>query len=162
LKQAAPVLQMRVWEAWQSAALVGAAASWGEPAGGNDAALRLTWLRPPLTRGDRPDQVEVTPLSRLGLLFRERTFLGQDETPPALLYLAVRAARRALAADPSDARASLALGEAYRALFHATRERAWALRFPKLVELRRAQASAALNQAVTLDPGLARAHLLLA
>jgi tetratricopeptide (TPR) repeat protein len=47
-------------------------------------------------------------------------------------------------------------------LLQSTRERVWARRVPELGLLRRAQASAALNRAVAIDPNLARAHLRLA
>jgi tetratricopeptide (TPR) repeat protein len=75
-----------------------------------------------------------------------------------LLYLAVRAARRAVALNPDDARPWLVLGESYLQLLYDTRERAWAQRMPRLRELRQAQASAALNQAITLKPDYAQAH----
>jgi tetratricopeptide (TPR) repeat protein len=76
-----------------------------------------------------------------------------------LLYLAIRAARRALAVNPEDANAYLILGEGYLRLLRDTRERAWAARMPDLVQLRRVQASTALNQAIALQPDLAQAHL---
>src|SRR5262249_36421622 len=78
---------------------------------------------------------------------------------PALLYLAIRAARRALAVNPGDAQTCLVLGESYLRLLHNTRERAWSRCFPELAELRRIQASAALNQAIALKPEFAQAHL---
>jgi tetratricopeptide (TPR) repeat protein len=43
-----------------------------------------------------------------------------------------------------------------------TRERLWGQRLPELVQLRRTQASAALNRAVAIDPKLAQAQLRLA
>jgi tetratricopeptide (TPR) repeat protein len=122
-----------------------------------DAHLRVKLLRPPLPAAG--PNAPPPPLSRLALACRQWWELHQDDAPPAVLYLAVRAARRALAADPADARAWLVLGESYRRLLHATRERAQGERVSELVQLRRAQASAALNRAVTLDPGLAPAHL---
>ena len=90
---------------------------------------------------------------------RQRLWRQQDDTPPALLYLTVRAARRAVAANSDDAQSYLLLGEAYLRLLHATRERVWAARMPELVQLRLAQASSALNRAIALRPGLAQAHL---
>jgi tetratricopeptide (TPR) repeat protein len=101
-----------------------------------------------------PDQV--------ALAWKELYARGRDDTPPALLYLAVRAARRAVADNPEDARAYLVLGEGYLRLLHATRERAWAARMPQLVELRYAQAGAALSRAVALKPDLGQAQLSLA
>jgi hypothetical protein len=85
-----------------------------------------------------------------------------DDMPPALLYLAVRAARRAVASNPQDARAYFALGHSYLALLHSTRERTWGGYLPDLVRLRYTQASAALNRAVALKPDYAKAHLELA
>src|SRR5207245_7594417 len=87
-------------------------------------------------------------------------FLRQpDDAPPAILYLAIRAARRALAINPDNAQAYLVLGESYMRLLHSTRERAWAKRMPEIGQLRHAQASAAFNNAVRLRPNLAEAHL---
>jgi hypothetical protein len=81
-----------------------------------------------------------------------------DDTPPPLLYLAVRAARRAVALNPQDARAYLALGHSYLELLHHTRERTWGRALPELVQLRYAQASTALNRAVALKPDYVQAH----
>src|SRR5205807_152233 len=92
---------------------------------------------------------------------RKRFVLGEDDVPPALLYLTIRAARRALAVNPSDAQSHLVLGETYLRLLKGTRERVWAEQVPELAQLRRAQASAALNKALALDPALVKAHLTL-
>jgi tetratricopeptide (TPR) repeat protein len=161
LMRTAPYRRLLAWQAGQAAGLVGSAPGWGPPGTGlADAHLRLTLLRPPLV--DTGPSFSPTPLSRLALACRQWWERQQDDTPPAPLYLAVRAARRALAADPSDARAWLVLGESYQLLLHATREWVRGERAPEVVQLRRAQASAALNRAVALDPGLAAAHLSLA
>src|SRR5439155_186101 len=95
-------------------------------------------------------------LDRLALACRQSYTWQRDDVPPALLYLAVRAARRALAVNPSDARAYLVLGECYLRLLHSTRERAWGMHLKQLVQLRHAQASLALNEAVSLQPDLAQ------
>ena len=151
----------RSWEAGQAAALVGAAAAWSPAGGLADAHVRFVLFRPaPPPWEPRPGR-----LPRLNALadgLRQRTWKRQDDVPPALLYLTVRAARRAAADKPDDARAQLLLGEAYLRLLHATRERYWAERLPELRLLRMAQASAALNRAVALQPDLAQAHLALA
>jgi hypothetical protein len=63
-----------------------------------------------------------------------------------------------LAANPDDAQAHLVLGESYLRLIQSTRERARVRQMPELLQLRCAQASAALNQAVVLRPTLAQAH----
>jgi hypothetical protein len=157
LRRYAPYHHVALWEASQSAGLVTAAGGWMGPGALFDANLRLTLLRPPPPPpGAGP--AALPPFSRLALTCYRLFSLGQDDMPPALLYLAIRAARRALAVDPDDAQAYLLLGECYVGLLHGTRERAWGQRFPRLVELRRAQASAALNQALVLKPDLAEAH----
>jgi hypothetical protein len=93
------------------------------------------------------------------LLLLQKFGQQKDEVPPGMLYLAVRAARRALGANPDDAQTYLILGESYLRLLHSTRERLWCEQFPELLQLRRSQACAALNQALTLKPNLAQAHL---
>ncbi|HEY7330472.1 MAG TPA: hypothetical protein VH592_22720 [Gemmataceae bacterium] len=83
-------------------------------------------------------------------------------SPSEPLLLAVRAARRALAVNPNDARAFLVLGEAYLRQSRQTREPSWQSMLPDLAALRQAQILAALEQAVALRPDLASAHTLLA
>src|SRR5262249_19495230 len=98
-------------------------------------------------------------LNQRAIRFQQGFAFRRDDTPPAPLYLAIRAARRALAVNPDDAQAHLALGECYLRLLHDTRARAWGLRRKELADLARVQASGALNRAVLLDPKLAQAHL---
>jgi hypothetical protein len=86
----------------------------------------------------------------------------QDDGPPALLLLAVRAARQAIAANPQDAQAYLRLEQAYKALRFRTRERAWCAELPALALLRHVQMVTALERAVTVQPDLTFAHLELA
>jgi tetratricopeptide (TPR) repeat protein len=89
--------------------------------------------------------------------------LGRREA--ALPLLAVRAARRAVAADPTDANAWFVLGNAYLALDRTTAEA-----FPQgqgpgsglLAEVRYVQTVTALVQAVILEPDLAAGHGILA
>jgi tetratricopeptide (TPR) repeat protein len=111
---------------------------------------------PDAARGGTPS------LASLALARRQWFTIQRDDAPPALLYLAVRAARRALLADPGDARAQALLGESYLRFMLNTRERAWAGQLSQLRQLRQAQASAALNRAVSLRPDLPEAHLNLA
>jgi tetratricopeptide (TPR) repeat protein len=90
---------------------------------------------------------------------RRKLFLsGQDDGPPAALYLAIRAARRAIATDPYSARAYFTLGEAYFRLYTTTRERVWADSFPGLGKIRTVQAITAYHEALRLDPDLTDAH----
>jgi hypothetical protein len=155
LRAAAPVRHLAAWEAGQAAALAAAAAGWDERGGAADAAVRLTVLRPPLPEpGAMP-----APITRFTFDCQRQFALSRDDAPVGVLYAAVRAARRAVSANPADAGGHLLLGQCYLRLLMGTRERAWALRLPQLAQLRQAQASAALNRALTLHPGLAQAHL---
>jgi hypothetical protein len=158
LRQSAPRRHIAVWMNVQSAALVGAAAGWAGPGGLLDARLRLARLGPKI-----PEQLarfETLPVpDQLAHALMHQFELQRDDTPPALLYLAVRAARRAVAVNPNDAQAYLVLGESYLRLLHDTRERGWGERLPDLFQLRRVQASTALNRAVALKPDFAQAHL---
>jgi tetratricopeptide (TPR) repeat protein len=93
----------------------------------------------------------------------ERFRAARDDSPVSLLLLAIRAARRALYAQPNDAAAWLILGEAYFRLGSQTRERVWDARLPdptrpELYRLRIFQAIGAYQQALLLQPDLTRAH----
>ncbi len=153
LHRSAPYRRLATWEAGGAAALVAAAGHWGRTDGPVDAGMRLLFWRPPL-----PAAGPIPPLSGLALSYQQACAAEQDDVPPAVLYLAIRSARRALAADPDDGQAYLVLGESYLRLLSHTRERVWGRRLPELVQLRRTQASAALNRAVALRPDLAQAH----
>jgi hypothetical protein len=108
--------------------------------------------------GKAPDGQMIPPPMPFGTSLLDG-FLGRnDDAPPALLYLAIRAARRALQANPDDAQAYLALGQAYLRLWFQTRERIWTEQVTHLGLLRAVQASAALNQALLLDPDLYQGH----
>jgi hypothetical protein len=99
----------------------------------------------------------------LARLDRPSLFLGDSERDlPAPPLLAVRLARRALAANPEDATAYLRLGQAYLALHYLTGERSPGKPLPLLTELRHVQIATALRQALLLDPDLETAHQLLA
>jgi hypothetical protein len=85
-------------------------------------------------------------------------FASLAERPPALPLLAVRAARRAVAANPEDANAWLRLGQAYVLLRGYTCERSGEGMLPPLAQLRHIQIVTALGQALRLDPDLEAAH----
>lgn len=159
LRQQSPVWHLTAWETSELAALIGSAAGWSGnlgPVATTDCLIRLQLFEPPLPEGDnRP----LSPFARQVLAWQQAFTQQRDDTPTALLYLAIRAARRASAINPEDSRSYLVLGESYLRLMHSTRERAWRQKFPELGDLRRAQASAALNRAVRLEPSLAQAHL---
>jgi hypothetical protein len=86
----------------------------------------------------------------------------RDRGPAESLILAVRAARRSLAADSEDAGAYLILGEAYLRQATQTRQQSWQGLLSSLTDIRRAQVVTALEQAVLLRPDLEEAHVLLA
>jgi tetratricopeptide (TPR) repeat protein len=99
-----------------------------------------------------------------GLLFRallppEIARHFQDAGPPAYPLLAIRAARRAIAANPDDGDAYWQLARAYEALWLKL-EASWLGGPPEGV--RHAQLAAALLNAVTLEPTNYEAHLMLA
>jgi tetratricopeptide (TPR) repeat protein len=160
LRRSAPLRHLASWEAAEAAGLIGSAASWTPPGCLADAHTRLVLYRPPLPQPGSTER-QFAPLVYLALKWQQLYTLQRDDTPPALLYLAVRDARRALAVNPQDAQAYLVLGESYLGLLHSTRERVWGERMRDLLQLRQLQASAALNQAVALKPSLTQAQLAL-
>jgi hypothetical protein len=89
-------------------------------------------------------------------------FADLVDRSPALPLLAVRAARRAVAADPGDGNAWLRLGQAYLLLRNVTGERSAEGLLPPLAQLRQVQIANALEQALRLDSDLEAAHYELA
>jgi tetratricopeptide (TPR) repeat protein len=85
-----------------------------------------------------------------------------DRPSPALPLLAIRAARRALAENPSDAGAALALGQAYFTMGAVTGEAEQGGPHAPLPRLRHVQAVAALNRALVVRPEFQAAHAALA
>ncbi|MBX9579580.1 MAG: hypothetical protein K2X87_04660, partial [Gemmataceae bacterium] len=133
-----------------------AGGGWAGPNGLADAALRLALVRPPV-EAEGPGG-EPPPIGVAGLTLRQGFEVTRDDVPPGVLYAAIRAARRATAADPTDAAAYLSLGEAYLALLVQTRERVWAARLPQLGRLREVEALAAFARAAALRPDLPTAR----
>lgn len=145
------------WKAVQFAGLALSAAAW-TPAAPAELFLRLTEARTRL-----PDPADPGHLLARALAPAQRRFArGRDDASLPLLYAAVRAARKAVAAAPNDATAHYVLGECYSRLLRNTREREWVLRFPEFGDFRRVQLATALTRAVSLDPTLAAAHAKLA
>ena len=158
LRRSAPERHMAVWETGLSASLIGASLGWSGPTDLFDARVRLSLLK---AQTPEPGaSIEESPVpDQAAWILQQRFTLQRDDTPPALLFLAIRAARRAIKINPQDAQSYLVLGESYYRLLHSTRERAWSAHYQELVQLRRVQASAALNEAIRLNPSLADAHL---
>lgn len=86
----------------------------------------------------------------------ERALLGQDFGSAAAPVLAVRAARRAIKANPEDADAYLALANAYMVLWKQSLEARWATGM--LDELRFVQVVTALHFVLVLKPDSLDAH----
>src|SRR5579875_2013148 len=111
-------------------------------------------------KGPRPRaDGSIGPLDTLAMRLTENYDRQQDDGPPELLLLAIRAARRAIKDDPYDAQAYHLLGEAYLRLLHNSRERFAKYDLPSLVHIRRIQAVCALHQALLLQPDLLQTHL---
>jgi tetratricopeptide (TPR) repeat protein len=152
--RAAPLRHQRAWEASQMAGLVGAGGGWLGPPGPIDASVRLNLFSPPIS-----ENAPLPAFTRAVLALYQKFAFDRGDAPVGTLYAAIRAARRAVAENPNDAKAYLVLGSAYGSLVGTSAERSWAGQFPQLRRLRQLQASAALNRAVALNPKLAQAHL---
>jgi hypothetical protein len=117
-----------------------------------DTALRLSLITlPPI----KPDQsFSLTPAAALALHLGNAELASMDEASPSWLFLAIRAARRAVQAAPEDALAWQLLGDAYQRLYEHTSERAEYSKWFGLRQLRSAQVIAAWQQALKLNPQL--------
>ena len=144
------------WEATHAAALACAAGNWNGSWASRPCPTAAHPASAPSRSGGRfhrlPPLTRLAPASYQGFVFL------RDDTPPAILYLAILRRRRALAANPDDAQAHLVLGESYLRLIQSTREAARVRQMPECFNFVCAEASAALNQAVVLRPTLAQAH----
>jgi hypothetical protein len=107
----------------------------------------------------RPAGVPVDILIRLRAAPQ---FFADSERLPALPLLTVRAARRALAADPDDANAHLRLGQAYLALLNSSGGGPLEQALPPLAMLRHIQMVTSLEQALVVNPDLEVVHQSLA
>ncbi len=153
----------RAWEASMAASLSGCAAAPGGPlANGTlwmarlDFTYRVLHGQAIAPRGTPPQSLD---------LFAEHLLsnhlAAQESGPTESLFLALRAARRALRQNPDDTATQLLLGEVYLRLAWKTRERDYARLLPHVALIRQAQAAAALERAARLNPNLERAHALL-
>lgn len=152
----------RAWLVGFSASLVGAAAVSGQATLGNLLPLRLASCYGPANEGegDQPDRLAPAAFEMFG-----RAVRTMDAGPPESLYLALRAARRAIEASPDDPRSHFYLGQVYSQLWNRTREQYLARGSPVLAGIRRTQIATAFNRALRLAPpvGLAvEAHAALA
>jgi Tetratricopeptide repeat len=148
--------QQRVANVTQSAALLGLGAPTGTPLGptlGPTFALSIFAAPKEMRPGPR-----LSP-QRQWLVGMEFQF---ENGPIGVLWQALRAARRAIKANPDDPRAWLALGEVYAQLSLNSYERYLSLRQPQLVKLRLVQAVTAFQQTILLQPNSPQAHFRLA
>lgn len=148
-----PDRHARAWTGWQTAGIIGAGAT-GPGAHPLALGLRLTLAVPPQGKG-----TDLPPVTRTAFGLQGAFVAARGDAPPAALFAAVRAARRAAAADPTDPAPHLTLGRCYLRLADATAEPLWAARLPVLGQLRLAQAAGAFARAVALNPNLPAAHL---
>jgi tetratricopeptide (TPR) repeat protein len=93
-----------------------------------------------------------TPFDRETVRWLERQVTAYDQGPSDSLYLAVRAARRAIAENPQDPLGYLSLARAYLHLSQLTQEQTVTRMLPHARVIRQAQISTALNNVLRLEP----------
>jgi hypothetical protein len=86
LREDAPRRHLAEWEAVQMTALIAAGAGWVGPAGGADAAVRLTVVHPPVPEAGE----KLAPITRFTFACQQPFVLARDDSPPGLLYAAIR------------------------------------------------------------------------
>ena len=170
----APRYQFRTETAWGEAVLAGAvgtaACANGSVVAPSETILRLHILTAhPTAPAAAGQPYRPTPMEQFAYKVHEDYLAHQDQGPSALLYLGIRAARRAVHDNPDDPQAYLVLGEAYRRMLQNTKEQAWnppqrlwdkrPPRAPLLYRVRGAQAAAAYAHALVLNPNLEQAHM---
>jgi tetratricopeptide (TPR) repeat protein len=108
-----------------------------------------------------PDPLSAAVPIAFRLAYRPLFLADNAESAPDFPLLAVRAARRAVAENPDDDNAYLALGLAYLLLRDTTSERATSGLLPPLAVVRYVQIVTALEHALRCNPDLVLAHQLL-
>jgi tetratricopeptide (TPR) repeat protein len=163
----------RTRAAWQRslvAGAVGAAAATGSVVVCDAMTVPLHVLAAgPAGPVEHSEDYKPTPAEQFAYLVRDDFRLRHDDGPVGLLYLALRAARRAVHDDPDDAHAYLILGEVYQRFLQNTAERAWhparlywgelPERAPLPYRVRTAEAIAAYRNALRANPDLEEAHM---
>jgi hypothetical protein len=142
------------WEMAVAAGLTGCGAAPGGPVlNGLLLPLRVSFTYRGLH--GQPIQPPGQNLQSMDLLARrlyEAHVAGQESGPPDSLYLAIRAARRSLAANPDQAYTQLSLGRAYLTVWLRTRENFLTNDLPAFATIRRTQIAAVLNNCLKLNP----------
>jgi hypothetical protein len=157
----------RAFELGEAAGLAGCFAAPGGPLVNGGLFLARVDFTYRILHGE-PIQPPGRPLQAMDMLAgRLHDFYAgtQDAGPPESLYLAIRAARRALAVNPDEGRTHFLLGRAYFSLWLRTREHVLGNDLAAVATIRRTQIATALNNALKLDlsPVMAQqAHNLLA
>ena len=80
------------------------------------------------------------------------SYVNNQFIEPATLYLAVRAARRALRVNPEDSSTYFRLGETYQRLQELSQEQNFRASAPQLAAIRRTQLTAAFQNCLRLQP----------
>jgi hypothetical protein len=150
---------MKAWQAALAASIVGVAARGRLLADGSLMLVHMDWpYRRLHAKAEQPDKTPVNQLDHLGEELMNEHLATQESGPVEALYLAVRAARRATAENPEDAETWFLLGQLYYHLAWRTGDLGHRQPYPQLALTRQAQATAALQRALMLDPDHERAH----
>ncbi|HLW65110.1 MAG TPA: hypothetical protein VKS79_07275 [Gemmataceae bacterium] len=148
-----------IWKVGLAAALVAPSGiGTGSTAVVTDTALRFSLL----TLEAPKSEPAYSPVLALAHQMGEAQMSSMDQAAPAWLFLAIRAARRAIQAHPEDARAWQALGNAYAMLHQNTSEQTEFKQWYDFQQLCTAQTIAAWTQAIQLNPELDKTTLALA
>lgn len=154
-----PVWQHRNLQCWRGAAAASIFANAGQGAGFALAAglpaSGFFSLDPPRKSNEKPSPAQTLAME-LGALFLS----SLEESPPEVLLLAIRSARRGIEADPRDPRNYLSLAEAYLRLAQVSTERG--VQLTSFPHFRRLQATVAMHQALALNPDVDSLHVRLA
>jgi len=154
----------RAWQGAIAAGTIGNALPQG-PLPNCLLALSVSWsqtyadLSP--AEGQQPVRPPDKQRDRDALVAQQVYVRGQGAGPPESLYLAVRAARRALADNPEDSESSLQLGWTYSRLNEAMQEKPLIQASQALSDIRRTQMVAAYQNCLRCQPlprNAARAH----
>lgn len=139
---------LQVWRVTQACALTGQGAALAVPSTWPVGLGPLAWNLDTATFAPTPTAVHQYNLFRT----------TRNTGPVSVLFLAIRAARQAIAENPYDALAYLILGEAYGRLLGDTQENIWRNDVPQLEQMRQSQMLSAFKTAVRLKPDLVNAH----
>jgi hypothetical protein len=154
-----PEFEARCRAAWESSLAAGAVAAPAPTLAARAQQLLACHFLSISRNGPRPRaDGRLWLLDALGVHLAEEQRMQGDNGPPGLLFLAIRAARRAIRDNPNDAAAYRLLGEAYLHLARGTRERSWKQDLPSLAHIRQIQALVALHWSLEVQPEVMQTH----